>query len=307
MKFDNQKILVLTGATGSGKTDLALEWVERYPQLEIISVDSALIYRGMDIGTAKPDPSILSSVPHHLVDIRDPIESYSVAEFCRDCKSAVENIFSRGKTPFLVGGTMMYLNALRQGLADIPAVDEAVRKEVLEAFTVSGIDPLYERLKKKDPFAAGRLKSTDTQRILRALEVVESTGKPIHSYWSGNQKIIPQPFVFTAIAVEDRSLLHQRIQLRTKRMMEKGLIDEVRGLYERGDLSLDLPSIRSVGYRQVWDYFLGNILLEEVEENITISTRQLAKRQLTWMRSWADIHWIKPGIDSVEVCGQLLK
>jgi tRNA dimethylallyltransferase len=307
MKFDNHKILVLTGATGSGKTDLALEWVEKYPQLEIVSVDSALIYRGMDIGTAKPDPSILSSIPHHLVNIKDPAESYSVAEFCRDCKSAVENIFSRGKTPFLVGGTMMYLNALREGLADIPAAHEMVRKELFDTLGEHGIERLYERLKAKDPLSADRLKPTDTQRILRALEVVESTGKPIHTYWSQNQKVINNPFIFTAIAVEDRSILHQRIQDRTEKMMKNGLIDEVRRLYERGDLHAELPSIRSVGYRQVWDYFLGKSVLKEVDEKITISTRQLAKRQITWMRSWPDIYWIRPGFNLVDIGGQFLK
>lgn len=305
MTFDNQKIGVLVGPTGAGKTDLALEWVTQYPKLEIISVDSAMIYRGMDIGTAKPSAEILRKFPHHLIDIRDPSEAYSVAAFCLDCKNAVQDIFSRGKVPLLVGGTMMYLNALREGLANIPEIPPEIRQKFSEALNQSGIEALYQKLKKEDPISADRLKSTDTQRILRALEVKEATGIPLHEYWKNNQKMIPNPFVFLGIATEDRSLLHERIGKRTENMLKNGLIEEVRALYDRGDLHINLPAIRSLGYRQVWEYFLGYSSKNDLYENITISTRQLAKRQLTWMRSWSDIRWISSDLNLMELFSEL--
>ncbi len=305
MTLDNRPIVVLTGPSASGKTDLALSWIEKYPCLEIISVDSAMIYRGMDIGTAKPSREILSKTLHHLIDIRDPLESYSVAEFCGDCHRAIQEIFSRGKIPLLVGGTMMYLNSLRNGLASIPPVTAGVREKLSLRLKEEGIQTLYESLLKADPLSAQRLKPGDTQRILRALEVFESTGSPLSYYWGNNQKIIKNPFTFLGLPVEDRVTLHQRIEVRTQAMLKNGLIDEVRRLYERGDLHLDLPAIRSVGYRQVWEYFLGQSSRENLHENITISTRQLAKRQITWMRSWPDIQYWNRDLNLLELFDQV--
>jgi tRNA dimethylallyltransferase len=316
MKLDNKNlediqkkpVMVLTGPTGVGKTDLALKWARQYPGLiEIVSVDSAMIYRGMDIGTAKPEPEILAEIPHHLVNIKDPLESYSVAEFCVDAAACIENIFSRGKVPVLVGGTMMYLNALRNGLAQMPEINSTIREQLSEELSVKGLAFMYEKLSKCDPVSAHRLKSTDTQRILRALEVMEGTGVPIHEHWKNNQKICKNPMIFMGIPAENRELLHEKISLRSQKMLEQGLVEEVRVLFDRGDLSENLPSMRSVGYRQVWEYFLERCLYEDLHKNITISTRQLAKRQLTWLRSWGDIQWITQDLNLMELFSDLFK
>jgi tRNA dimethylallyltransferase len=316
MKLDNKNleeiqrlpVIVLTGPTGVGKTDLALKWARECPNLiEIISVDSAMIYRGMDIGTAKPESAILEEIPHHLVNIKDPAESYSVAQFCREATASIEDVYRRGKIPILVGGTMMYLNALRNGLAQIPEINSTIRKDLSDELNLKGLEFMYQKLCRLDLVSGSRLKSTDTQRILRALEIIEGTGIPIHEHWVNNQKICKNPLFFLAIPVEDRGILHQKIGLRTQKMLEQGLIEEVKNLYDRGDLSEDLPSIRSVGYRQVWEYFLERCSYNDLQENITISTRQLAKRQLTWLRSWGDIRWISRDLNLMELFSDLFK
>jgi tRNA dimethylallyltransferase len=310
MKLDskNSPVLILTGPTGVGKTDLAVKWARENPGLiEIVSVDSAMIYKGMDIGTAKPDLAILQEVPHHLVSIKDPLESYSVAEFCIDSNRLIQEIYSRNKLPLLVGGTMMYLNALRNGLAQIPEINTTIREKIAEEFSHLGLQAMHQKLLKLDPVSADRLKPTDTQRILRALEVIEGTGVPLHEHWRNNKKICQNPLIFLALPCDDRSFLHKKIEERAQKMIKEGLVDEVKLLYERGDLHEDLPSIRSVGYRQVWDYFLGRLDYSDLQKNITISTRQLAKRQSTWLRSWGDVQWINQDLNSIELFSDLFK
>ncbi len=277
------------GPTASGKTQLAVELVQRFP-MEIISVDSAMVYRGMDIGTAKPTADILKIAPHHLIDIRDPAEAYSAAQFREDALKIIEDIFSRGKIPLLVGGTMLYFRALQKGLSELPEADAELRKKLLIEGKKIGWPALHDRLKKIDTVAADRIHPNDSQRIQRALEVYELTGKNL-TYWQQKNAENPENFRMINFAVlpVDRSILHQRIKERFETMLANGFIDEVRTLFSRGDLSLDLPAIRSVGYRQAWEYLLGELTFDEMKERAVIATRQLAKRQLTWLRSWPDV------------------
>ena len=283
--------IFLMGPTASGKTDLAIALTEALP-CEIISVDSALIYKGMDIGSAKPDPAVLASTPHQLVDILDPAQAYSAADFREDALNLMADITSRGKIPLLVGGTMMYFKVLRDGMAQLPAADEAIRARLLLQAKQEGWDALHQRLEEVDPEAAKRIKPSDTQRLQRALEVYELTGKPL-SLWHKEQEDnhLPYQIINLAVSPVDRAVLHERIALRFKLMLEAGFMDEVRTLFQRDDLNTSMPSVRAVGYRQAWSYLAGELSYDEMVERGIIATRQLAKRQLTWLRSWPDIHW----------------
>ena len=282
----------LMGPTASGKTDLALELVKRLP-LEIISVDSALVYRGMDVGTAKPDEDLLRQAPHRLIDIRDPAESYSAAEFRQDALREMADITRQGRLPLLVGGTMLYFRALEQGLSDLPKADPAIRARLEAELATQGLARLHQRLSERDPVAAGRIHANDPQRTLRALEVIEITGRPLSELQAEDAgESMPYRVLKLVRAPKDRAVLHQRIEARFLQMLEAGFEDEVRGLLARGDLSPDLPSMRSVGYRQILNYLLGGCSREEMIERAVIATRQLAKRQFTWLRADSASHWL---------------
>ena len=282
--------VAIMGPTASGKTAAALEIAQQIPS-EIISVDSALVYRGMDIGTAKPSLNELAVVPHHLIDILDPRDAYSVRQFRDDALRLVEEIRSRGKLPLLVGGTMLYFKGLRDGLDDLPQADPALRAQIDAEIMRHGITALHARLKVLDAATAERLKPTDTQRIQRAMEIILLTGQPMSSLLAKNET--PElPFELLCIALEpsDRSFLHARIAERFDKMLaaQPSLIDEVETLRLRGDLHPGLPSMRCVGYRQAWEYLDGQISRDELRDKGIAATRQLAKRQLTWLRGMDD-------------------
>ena len=278
--------VAIMGPTASGKTATALRIATAIPS-EIISVDSALIYRGMEIGTAKPTLNERAAVPHHLIDILDPVESYSVRQFRDDAIRLVTDIIARGKLPLLVGGTMLYFKGLREGLDDLPPADPTLRAQIDMEIALHGITALHARLRELDPVTADRLKPTDTQRIQRAIEIALLTGQPMSALIA---KSTPPtlPFSLLPIALEpsDRAVLHARIATRFDDMVNASpsLLDEVGLLRARGDLHLGLPSMRCVGYRQAWEYLDGSITKEEFREKGVIATRQLAKRQLTWLR-----------------------
>ena len=273
------------GPTASGKTAAALEIARHIPS-EIISVDSALVFREMDIGTAKPSAAELASAPHHLINIIDPSEAYSVAQFLIDTKRLVEDIHARGKLPLLVGGTMMYYKALVNGLDDLPAANSVIRAELDAETARDGTPALHARLATLDPITAARLKPNDTQRIQRALEIIALTGQAMSSLLALQPKS-EMPFDMLSLSLEpsDRAVLHQRIARRFDIMLEQGFLDEVRTLRQRGDLNPDMTSMRCVGYRQAWEHLDGVIDYPEMRERGIIATRQLAKRQLTWLRS----------------------
>ena len=281
--------LALVGPTASGKTAIALALAAEWP-IEIISVDSALVYQGMDIGTAKPTLAERQAVVHHLIDIRDPAQSYSAADFARDATALISDIRGRGKLPLLVGGTMLYIKALIEGLDDLPLADPAVRADIEEEAHDRGWPALHAELALVDPPTAQRLPPHDSQRIARALEVWRITGKPLSSFF-GTTRVAGPRVALLSLEPQDRKWLHQRIEQRFDAMLEHGLVDEVKALRSRGDLQADLPSMRCVGYRQVWE------ALNDIEEGIALATamrlmrergiaasRQLAKRQLTWLR-----------------------
>lgn len=281
--------VAIMGPTASGKTAAALAIASEMP-VEIISVDSALVYREMDIGTAKPSPEELASVPHHLIDIIDPLESYSVMQFREDAIRLVAEIQARGKLPLLVGGTMMYFKGLVDGLDDLPTADAGVRARIdLEAARI-GWPGMHAKLRELDPATADRLAPNDAQRINRALEIIELSGKPMSELLARREKT-ELPFELLSFALEpsDRAVLHQRIALRFDQMLgsrdDEGIVAEVASLRARGDLDLSLPSMRCVGYRQSWEYLDGLYDRAQLRENGIVATRQLAKRQLTWLRS----------------------
>lgn len=275
----------LMGPTAAGKTGVAVALQERYP-CELVSVDSAQVYRGLDIGSGKPDAATLKRSPHHLIDIRDPADAYSAADFRSDALKVMKAISARGKVPVLVGGTMLYFKALRDGLADLPAADPATRQRLLERAHREGWEALHEELQKIDPEAALRIRPTDPQRLQRALEVYALTGRPISELQ--RQTGTPLPFALTQIALmpPQRALLHARIETRLRQMLREGFVEEVQTLKARGDLDPTLPAIRSVGYRQIWDYLDGVYDYDVMFGKALAATRQLAKRQLTWLRSW---------------------
>lgn len=282
--------IFIMGPTASGKTDLAVELKQRLP-VELISVDSALIYRGMDIGTAKPDAATLALAPHHLIDICDPSETYSAASFRNDALQLMNNITQAGKIPLLVGGTMLYFRALQYGLSNLPDANPAIRARLEEEAKTHGWQRLHDRLNDIDPISAARIHPNDPQRLQRALEVYELTGKPLSQLHQENQQdACPYDVLKFALLPNDRAWLHERIALRFEMMLKQGLLDEVKQLHQRGDLHTDLPAVRAVGYRQAWDYLDGNIDYNMMMNRGIVATRQLAKRQITWLRSEKNIY-----------------
>ncbi|MFA6972574.1 MAG: tRNA (adenosine(37)-N6)-dimethylallyltransferase MiaA [Gallionella sp.] len=277
--------IFLMGPTASGKTGVAVELVQSLP-VELISVDSALVYRDMNIGTAKPDAATLAAAPHHLIDIIDPSEAYSAAAFRRDALALMADITSRGKIPLLVGGTMLYFKALREGLSPLPVAEPAVRAELDAQIALHGIPWLHQQLAAVDAETAARLSPNDTQRIQRAMEIYLITGKPMSELLKTQEEVaLPYDIRSIALIPSERSVLHQRIETRFKQMLEQGLIDELKNLREKYALHPELPSMRCVGYRQAWQYMEGEITQAQFLETGIIATRQLAKRQLTWLRS----------------------
>ena len=283
------KLITLMGPTASGKTDLAIFLTEHFP-VDIISVDSALVYRGLDIGSAKPSAEELEKAPHRLINVADPSDAYSAARFRKEALKEIADIIQAGRIPLLVGGTMLYFRALLEGLSKLPESDEVTRKNIERQANEIGWEKMHERLAEVDVEAAGRIHPNDPQRISRALEVYEMTGLPM-SQLQKEQRSEPLPYEVLKLALipSDRAVLHQRIEKRFSQMLDQGLIDEVKTLRSRGDLHEDLPAIRAVGYRQVWDYLANRIDYTEMQERGVIATRQLAKRQLTWLRSEKDL------------------
>lgn len=298
----------LMGPTASGKTDLAVQLAKEI-NAEIISVDSALVYMGMDIGTAKPTLEERQGIPHHLIDILDPSESYSTGRFRKAALKLMDEITKRGKVPILTGGTMLYFNSVFNGLAELPEANSQIRKALEKELIEKGKIFMHERLKSIDPDAAKRIHPNDPQRIQRALEVYEISGKPItHYYNEAQQKTIPFKMIKMIVSPEDRKQLHAKIAQRFRLMVEQGLVDEVNTLYSRGDLTIDLPAIRAVGYRQTWSYLQGEYDLDRMIEKGIIATRQLAKRQITWLRRETDaINFISYEANITEKVIQRLK
>lgn len=280
-------VFCFMGPTASGKTALACELIQHFP-FEIISVDSAMIYRGMDIGTAKPDPITLQAAPHHLIDILNPPESYSAAKFCEDVDILCKSILQKGKIPLLVGGTMMYFRLFQRGLFSLPEADAAVRESLLTEALAKGWDVLYQRLKKVDPVAAAKIHAHDTQRIQRALEVYILTGKPLSVYLTSDERAEKTSYAFSNLILlpADRAALHARIASRFDLMLKAGFLEEVAYLQEKWQLTTAYPSMRSVGYRQALDYLQGEYDKASLREKGIAATRQLAKRQFTWLRHW---------------------
>lgn len=289
MPSDKPPIVCILGPTASGKTDLAVSLVEHFP-MDIISVDSAMVYRGMDIGTAKPDAETLKRAPHRLIDFLDPTVPYSAAQFRSDALREMADITAHGRIPLLVGGTMMYFKSLLQGLAEMPAADEQTRAALLAEAKQKGWDKMHVKLAKVDPESAKRIHPNDPQRISRALEIYELTGVPLSAWQAKPTEPLPYTPLLIALIPSDRAWLHERIERRFHLMVEKGLVEEVHALYERGDLDESMPSVRAVGYRQVWQYLKGDVDQNQMIERGIIATRQLAKRQLTWLRSMPDLH-----------------
>ncbi len=280
--------ILLMGPTASGKTGLAVALAERFP-IEVVSVDSALVYRGMDIGTAKPTEAERKGVPHHLLDILDPTESYSAGRFREDALARMAEITARGRIPLLAGGTMLYFKALREGLDDLPTGDAVIRTELEARAAREGWPALHAELARVDPVTAARLKPTDAQRIERALEVWRLTGRPLSDFHSGGRaESLPYRFIALALLPSDRAVLHRRIAERFDAMLAAGFLEEVRRLRERYPLHPGLPSMRCVGYRQAWAYLEGETELAAFREAGIAATRQLAKRQLTWLRGMTD-------------------
>ncbi len=286
-------IAVLTGPTGTGKSDFALRLAREFP-LELVSVDSAQVYRGMDIGSAKPDAATRAAVPHHLLDLVEPNESYSAGRFVRDAALAIEDIESRGKVPLLVGGTMLYLRALIGGIAELPGSHEGIRAALDAEAERRGWPALHERLTQVDPVAAARIHPNDAQRIQRALEVHELTGEPISTLQARTESPLRREFRVAALIPSDRARLHESLASRFEQMMTAGFLDEMRQLFARPDLTANHPSIRAVGYRQLWEHLEGSCSLEEAVDRAVAATRQLAKRQMTWLRSMSGVHVFDP-------------
>jgi len=279
-----EPLICLMGPTAAGKTDAAIALAESF-DVELISVDSALVYRGLSIGAAQPD------YPHHLIDIRDPADVYTAADFVEDTLNCIADARSRGRRAVLVGGTMMYYRALIEGLSDMPASDPAIRAEIEAEASRAGWPEMHRELAAVDPDTASSLHPNHSQRISRALEVFRQTGTPM-SHWqrAGSQE--QRAAICVALAPSDRATLHARIEARFDFMLTSGFVEEVKALIERGDLHADLPAIRAVGYRQIWSHLSGECSLEDARDKGIAATRQLAKRQITWLRGWSGLHWI---------------
>lgn len=286
----HKRVICLMGPTATGKTEVAMRLSDQLP-IQIISVDSAMIYRGMDIGTAKPDAQTLGQYPHQLVDICDPTERYSTADFRRDALVAIEESFNAGKIPLLVGGTFLYFQSLLEGISPIPTVSQAILDDLAEALASKGSPALHQILSEVDPESGARLNPNDSQRVVRALSVYYETGKALTYFWSlPKQAGMPYPFIKLALANHDEKKRNQQIALRYEAMIEQGLVAEVERLRQMyPELDLDYPSMRAVGYRQIWNYLEGETSLEEAVELAIIATRQYAKRQRTWLRREADL------------------
>ena len=296
-------LVCLMGPTASGKTDLAMYLYDQFP-CELVSVDSVLVYRGMDIGSAKPDAQTLQRYPHHLIDMLDPAEPYSAARFRDDALALIQDITARGRVPLLVGGTMLYFKALAGGLASMPSADPVVRARIEAMALEQGWPAVHAALAQVDPASAERIHPNDPQRISRAYEVFLGSGITLtqwherqHAEKAADQTpgsgVLPYTVRYLAVAPRERSVLHERIAERFSLMLQQGLISEVEALHARGDLDVSMPSIRAVGYRQVWDYLEGRLDYEQMRERGIIATRQLAKRQFTWLRGWNEpIEWL---------------
>ncbi len=300
--------IALMGPTASGKTALALDWAQRFGG-EIVSVDSALVYRGLDIGAAKPTAGELAAVPHHLIDVRDPWQRYSAADFANDARAAVEDIVARGRLPILAGGTGLYFRALLQGLSPMPEADPATRAQLEAEAGARGWAEMHAELAAVDPVAAARIHATDPQRIQRALEVYRLSGRPI-SDWQRESAAASQKFpcrvLKLAVAPPDRAVLHVRIERRFDAMLDAGFLDEVSALRAMPELRthpapLDLPALRAVGYRQAWEHLDGALSVTEFRDRAIFATRQLAKRQLTWLRGELDVRWFDPATDDARL------
>ncbi|GIS85937.1 MAG: tRNA dimethylallyltransferase [Woeseia sp.] len=282
-----QSVITLRGPTASGKTHLTINLSNKLP-LEIISVDSVMVYRGLNIGSAKPDQQTLENYPHHLIDICDPSFNYSLGNFYEDVNKAIKIILSKRRTPILVGGTMMYFNALSKGLSDLPSSDHAIRKKIEDEADEIGWPELHKRLSKIDPVSGEKIKSNDKQRIQRALEVYELSGKPLSSFFSDNRKKSDYEFFNISLFPDDRETLYKRIEDRFDQMLDHGLVDEVRALLNRPELSSSHNSMKSIGYKEICAHLEGKQTLIEAKEKSILATRRLAKRQLTWLRSLDD-------------------
>lgn len=299
-------VICLMGPTASGKTALAIELAQQR-NFQLVSVDSAQVYRNMDIGTGKPDAETLEKAPHRLIDIRDPADTYSASEFRIDALNEIQDITAQGDVPLLVGGTMLYFKALRDGLAEMPNADPEIRRAIEAKAAAQGWESVHAELAAVDPVSAERIHTNDPQRLQRALEVYRISGKTLTKYHEeGRNKAnsdngLPFNLHFFAIQPTDRSVLHSKIKQRFIKMLSSGLVQEVQALRQRTDLNANLPAIKSVGYRQVWQYLEGQLSYEEMVEKGIIATRQLAKRQLTWLRSWEELHGLAgPSAESVD-------
>jgi tRNA dimethylallyltransferase len=323
--------IFIMGPTASGKTDLALQLCKRLP-CDIVSVDSAMIYRGMDIGTAKPCAAELAQAPHRLIDICDPVDTYSAADFRRDALAEMAKITAAGRIPLLVGGTMMYFKALLHGMSDLPSASPQVREQLVQQAQLQGWEALHRELAAADPVAARLIHPNNRQRLIRALEVQRLTGQPISSLWQAPDTIdkatnasaadnedytyvtrwqadagssLPYTVAQLAIAPQQRQILHDRIRQRFLMMLDTGLLSEVEGLMARGDLNSSMPSMRCVGYRQAWEYLSGQCDHAVFVDKGVAATRQLAKRQLTWLRKWPDVCWLDS--DNKDIVADALK
>lgn len=283
---------MITGPTASGKSQLTLE-LARHLDAEIISADSAQVYRGMDVGSAKPDAATLAEVKHHLIDIRDPDDPYSAADFRKDCIALVSRIQGEGKLPIISGGTMLYLKRLKEGLADLPAADPDIRAEILGEAEEHGWAHVHDELKNVDPESSKRIRPSDPQRLQRALEVFRLTGVPLSTLHRQSVEACPFPLLEIAIVPSDRLALHQAIEARFRGMLKAGFVEEVQMLREKPGIHGHLPAIKAVGYRQIWSFLEGEIDEQTMIETALAATRQLAKRQHTWLRSWKDLHLLE--------------
>lgn len=287
--YPKKPIISLMGPTASGKTDLAIALIQHFP-VEIISVDSAMVYRGMNIGTAKPTPEALKKAPHHLIDLCDPVMPYSAGHFRTDALALIEEIIARNKIPLLVGGTMLYFHVLQNGVASLPIADPLIRETLTQEADAIGWPQMHEKLKQIDPEMSAQLHPNDSQRIQRALEVYKITGKTMTELQATQiAEALPYRFITIALEPKNRKHLHYRIEQRFQSMMATGFLEEVKQLKLREDLHPKLPSIRTVGYRQAWSYLSGEYAIKTMQDRAVFATRQLAKRQLTWLRRWKNV------------------